>query len=250
MADRLDRRRLPWQGSFGSDNRRSVDFPRSAGHAHRPRVRAGLSGSRRSRAAAGTSRGQGGGLLRGVLSALGPIGSHPLGHRLLLFGRHRTALPRRRGVGRGLRDRGGRSRRPPRGGAPSRGLRRSGGPEDPSPSAASATSAQRRALSSLLRIPAMTRRPAITASSGPRSRATSSDSTLRPVARTAARSAAPNARAGPRPRPPASARGRRRAPAADGSLVNASARAARWYGVQCSPPPAPADHLQDVLKVL
>ena len=28
MADRLDRRRLPWQGSFGSDNRRSVDFPR------------------------------------------------------------------------------------------------------------------------------------------------------------------------------------------------------------------------------
>ena len=27
MADRLDRRRLPWQGSFGSDNRRSVDFP-------------------------------------------------------------------------------------------------------------------------------------------------------------------------------------------------------------------------------
>ena len=35
------------------------------------------------------------------------------------------------GVGRGLRDRGGRSRRPPRGGAPSHGLRRrGGGPED------------------------------------------------------------------------------------------------------------------------
>ena len=25
MADRLDRRRLPWQGSFGSDNRRYVN---------------------------------------------------------------------------------------------------------------------------------------------------------------------------------------------------------------------------------
>ena len=35
-----------------------------------------------------------------------------------LFGRHRSALPRRLGVGRGLRDRGGRSRPPPRGGAP------------------------------------------------------------------------------------------------------------------------------------
>ena len=45
------------------------------------------------------------------------------------FGRHRTALPRRCGVGRGLGDRGGRSRRPPRGEAPSRGLRRSGGPD-------------------------------------------------------------------------------------------------------------------------
>ena len=53
-----------------------------------------------------------GGLLRGFLSALGPIGCHPLRNRLLLFGRHRTALPRRRrGVGRGLRDRGGRSHR-------------------------------------------------------------------------------------------------------------------------------------------
>ena len=42
-----------------------------------------------------------------------------------------TALPRRLGVGRGLRDRGGRSRRPPRGGAPSHGLRRrGGGPKD------------------------------------------------------------------------------------------------------------------------
>ena len=56
----------------------------------------------------------------GVLSALRPIGSHPVGHRLLLFGRHRTALPRQRGVGRGLHDRGGCSRRPPRRGAPSR----------------------------------------------------------------------------------------------------------------------------------
>ena len=75
-----------------------------------------------------TRRGPGG-LLRGFLSALGPRGCHPLGNRLLLFGRHRSALPRRLGVGRGLRYRGGRSRRPPRGGAPSRGLRRSGGPE-------------------------------------------------------------------------------------------------------------------------
>ena len=80
------------------------------------------------RGRARTRRGPGG-LLRGFLSALGPRGCHPLGNRLLLFGRHRSALPRRLGVGRGLRDRGGRSRRPPRGGAPSRGLRRSGGPE-------------------------------------------------------------------------------------------------------------------------
>ena len=34
---------------------------------------------------------------------------------------------------------------------------------------------------------------------------------------------------------------RRRAAAADGSIVNASDRAARWYGVHCSPPLAPAD---------
>ena len=87
--------------------------------------------SHRRPAAARTRRRDGGGLLRGFLSALGPIGGHPLGHRILLFGRHRTALPRRLGVGRGLRDRGGRSRRPPRGGAPSHGLRRrGGGPED------------------------------------------------------------------------------------------------------------------------
>ena len=95
--------------------------PRIRGCTRFPRRAAG--GGRR--AAAG-----GGGLLRGFLSACGPRGFHPLGHRLLLFGRHRTALPRRCGVGRGLRDRGGRSRRPPRGGAPSRWLRRSGGPED------------------------------------------------------------------------------------------------------------------------
>ena len=72
---------------------------------------------------AGEPPATGGGLLRGVLSARGPRGFHPLGHRLLLFGRHRTALPRRCGVGRGLRYRGGDSRRPLRGGAPSRGLR-------------------------------------------------------------------------------------------------------------------------------
>ena len=79
----------------------------------------------------------------------------------------------------------------------------------PSPSAASSTSAQRRALTSLRRIPAMKRSPA-TASSRPRSRATWSDSVPRPrrrgrwqVARTAARSAAPNGRACPRPRSPA-----------------------------------------------
>ncbi len=59
-----------------------------------------------------------GGLRRGFLSALGPIGSQPLRNRLLFFGRHRTALPRRLGVGRGLRDCGDRSRGPPRGGAP------------------------------------------------------------------------------------------------------------------------------------
>ena len=76
-----------------------------------------------------TRRGPGG-LLRGFLSARGPRGFHPLGHRLLLFGRHRTALPRRCGVGRGLRYRGGRSRRPPRGGTPSCGLRRGGGAKD------------------------------------------------------------------------------------------------------------------------
>ena len=34
---------------------------------------------------------------------------------------------------------------------------------------------------------------------------------------------------------------RRRAPGADGPLVNASDHAARWYGVHCSPPLAPAD---------
>ena len=77
----------------------------------------------------------------------------------------------------------------------------------PSPSA---TSVQRRALTSLRRIPAMKRSPAITVSRRPRSRATGSDSTPRPrrrgrwqVARTAARSAAPNGRACPRPRSPA-----------------------------------------------
>ena len=37
------------------------------------------------------------------------------------------------------------------------------------------------------------------------------------------------------------ARRSRRPPAADGSLANASDRAARWYGVHSSPPPAPAD---------
>ena len=52
----------------------------------------------------------------------------------------------------------------------------------PSPAAASATSAHRRALTSLRRIPAMKRSPAITASRWPRSRATSSDSIPRPVA--------------------------------------------------------------------
>ena len=81
-------------------------------------------GSHRGAAEVRTRRGAGGGLLRGFLPALGPIDGHPLGHRLPVFGRHRTALPHRPGVGRGLRDRGGRSRRPPRGGAPSRGLRR------------------------------------------------------------------------------------------------------------------------------
>ena len=97
--------------------------PRGPAGAHRE--------SHRRPAAARTRRRDGGGLLRGFLSALGPIGGHPLGHRILLFGRHRTALPRRLGVGRGLRDRGGRSRRPPRRGAPSHGLRRrGGGPED------------------------------------------------------------------------------------------------------------------------
>ena len=101
----------------------SDDLLTSRGGAHR--------GIHRGPAAARTRRRAGGGLLRGFLSALGPIGGHPLGHRILLFGRHRSALPRRLGVGRGLRDRGGRSRRPPRGGAPSRGLRRrGGGPED------------------------------------------------------------------------------------------------------------------------
>ena len=105
----------------GSNKRRSVDFP-IFGQAHRPRTRGLIEEPPRAGGGTYPSR-PGGGLLRGFLSALGPIGCHPLGHRLLLFGRHRTALPRRRGVGRGLRDRGGRSRRQPRGGAPSRGLR-------------------------------------------------------------------------------------------------------------------------------
>ena len=52
----------------------------------------------------------------------------------------------------------------------------------PSPAAASATSPQRRALTSLRRIPAMKRSPAITASSRPRARATSSAATPRPLA--------------------------------------------------------------------
>ena len=50
----------------------------------------------------------------------------------------------------------------------------------PSPAAAAATSPQRRALTSLRRIPAMNSSPAITASSRPRFRATSPDSTPRP----------------------------------------------------------------------
>ena len=66
---------------------------------------------------------------------------------------------------------------------------------------------RRPALTSLHRIPAMKRRPAITASRRPRSRTTSSDSRPRQrrrgrwqVARTAARSPAPNGPACPRPR--------------------------------------------------
>ena len=73
------------------NKRRSVDFPIGR-QAHRLRGRGGVSGSRRWPAAATCPSRPGGGLLRGVLSALGPIGAHPLGHRLLLFGRHRTAL--------------------------------------------------------------------------------------------------------------------------------------------------------------
>ncbi len=53
----------------------------------------------------------------------------------------------------------------------------------PSPSAASSTSAQRRALTSLRRIPAMKRSPAIAAARRPRSRATGSDSTPQPISR-------------------------------------------------------------------
>ena len=111
---------VPARPHLESDNPRSVDFPiwRSEG-----------TPPARTRGLIGEPPPADGGLLRGFLSARGPRGFHPLGHRLLLFGRHRSALPRRLGVGRGLRDRGGRSRRPPRGGAPSRGLRRSGGHE-------------------------------------------------------------------------------------------------------------------------
>ena len=107
-------------GPCGSDKRRSVDFPIWRSEGTPPARTQGLIGE---------PPPAGGGLLRGFLSARGPRGFHPLGHRLLLFGRHRTALPRRCGVGRGLRYRGGRSRRPPRGGTPSCGLRRSGGPQ-------------------------------------------------------------------------------------------------------------------------
>ena len=77
----------------------------------------------------------------------------------------------------------------------------------PSPAVESTTSAQRSALTSLRRMPAMKSNPAITASTRPRSRATSLDSTPRPrrrgrwqVASTAARSEAPKGCAWPRPR--------------------------------------------------
>ena len=71
----------------------------------------------------------GGGLLRGFLSALGPTGSHPRGHRLLLF----CVIGRRFLVGvasdavsaTGVAATAGRREED----RPSRGLRRSGGPE-------------------------------------------------------------------------------------------------------------------------
>ena len=120
------RRRVRPRGA-GHEAARDRRLARRAAWRERPRK---ICGQKDTPTADGarTRRGPGG-LLRGFLSALGPRGCHPLGSRLLLFGRHRSALPRRLGVGRGLRYRGGRSRRPPRGRAPSRGLRRSGGPE-------------------------------------------------------------------------------------------------------------------------
>ena len=81
-----------------SDNPRSVDFPRGCSGEPPPagRLRHVPAGA----PAAGYFAVF---FLRSALSALGPIDGHPLGHRLLLFGRHRTALPRRLGGGRGPR---------------------------------------------------------------------------------------------------------------------------------------------------
>ena len=112
------------RGGPGSDNPRSVDFP-----AHRPRADAGACRE----AAAGRRRHVPVGARRRATSRRSlcarPNRCSSARTPPSSFGRHRTALPRRCGVGRGLGDRGGRSRRPPRGEAPSRGLRRSGGPD-------------------------------------------------------------------------------------------------------------------------
>ena len=83
----------------------------------------------------------------------------------------------------------------------------------PSPSAAATTSAQRRALASLLRIPAMKRSPALTASSRPRSRATCRTRRSRPRRRARWRPS-PERRGRRAVRPSASRPRRRRAPPA------------------------------------
>ena len=99
----------------------------------------------------------------------------------------------------------------------------------PSP-VASATSPQRRALTSLRRSPAMKSSPAITASSWPRFRATSSDSTPRPRRRG-------------RRDAPGRGRGRRRSagsPSAPGRCVPRPGSARRRDGPGSAPPPPPS----------
>ena len=80
-------------GLLGPITRELLNLP-DLGQAHRPARTRGLVGE--PPLAGGGSvhrRGQAAGYFAAFFPALGPIGCHPFGHRLLLFGRHRTALP-------------------------------------------------------------------------------------------------------------------------------------------------------------